>query len=132
MDKGLTVKECLDFVYFRNALKLDRKSDDNIKHKLNIINTSDYNECARLAVWLAEMHRARKSAVNKCLSVYEAALQTPGAVSIDEPVLRKEILLLKGELVVEDIVEEQSWSVFKDRCRVVGDMERFRNSSNVH
>lgn len=118
MDK-LTQADCLDVSHFRMLLRQDRKSDDNLTHRLNTINTQDYQQCADVAVWLREMHKARRRALQNCIKLIESP-------SDSSMVVKKEVALLRGELVVEDIVEEQSWAVLHDRCRVLGDIEKFK------
>jgi hypothetical protein len=120
MDK-LTQADCLDVAHFRMLLKQDRRSDDNLKHRLNSINTNDYRQCAQLAGWLAEMHRARRAALSNCLNLVESS----GGVG-KQDVKGKEVTLLRGEAVVEDIVEEQSWALVHEKCRVLGDIERYK------
>ncbi len=113
---------CSDFVHFRNLLKEDRRFDDNLKYRLNAIDVNDYMSCANIAVWLNKMHCARRATIKKCVNELEQS------GNINDQVLRKELLLLKGELVVEEIVEEQSWSVLKGKCRILADIDRFRTS----
>lgn len=114
---------CFDVAHFRMLLKRDRRADDNLKHKLNTINTGNYDDCAMVAKWLSEMHAARRAAINRCIK----ELASEHSNADNTLVYNKEIVLLNGELVVEGIVEEQSWSIFKEQCRVLGDIEKYKD-----
>ena len=127
--ENVTQADCLDVTHFRMLLRQDRKSDDNLKHKLNAINTNDYQQCADVATWLSQMHAARRRALTNCIALVESPVGNVGGLA--EAVVGKEVALLRGERVVEDIVEEQSWALLHERCRVLGDIERYRNGSKM-
>ena len=100
-------------------IKTDRRNDDTLRNRLNGINTDDHEQCAAVARWLAGMHRARRDAIKRCIAQLEAK-------SDENEVLKKEVLLLRGELIVEDIVEESSWSILHQKCRILGDLSRWK------
>jgi hypothetical protein len=100
-------------------LKQDRSADDNLKHKLNGIDTKDYRECVEVAKWLGHMHAARRRCLEACIEEVER-MRESGNVHV------KEVGLLRSELVIEDIVEENSWALFHERCRIVGDYEKYK------
>ena len=112
--------------HFRILLKEDRRSDDNLKHKLNAINTKDHDECTKVAKWLVAMHRARRSIIRECLKRAEEADDhyNEGEAKL---IHEKHVNLLKEEGIIEDIVEEQSWHLLRERCRVLGDLEKFKS-----
>ena len=111
--------DCSDVAHFRMLLKQDRSFDDNIKHKLNSINANHYTECAAIAEALVAMHNARRRSIIKCIDHLSS-------LRLDDGIHQKELNLIKGEDMVEDIVEEQSWSLLHDRCRVLGDLEKYK------
>lgn len=110
---------CADLVHFRNLLKGDRKSDDNIQHKLNAVDASDYSQCASVAKWLSEMHTARKMAIARCLGEYKAVLECDSVPSDLKSVYTKKVGLLQAEQIIEEIVEDRSWSILHERCRIL-------------
>lgn len=64
-------KTCLDFLYFRQLLREDRRFDDNITHEMNDAKLTDHRTC--LAFWqrMQEIHRAREEAIRTCLVLYD-------------------------------------------------------------
>jgi hypothetical protein len=57
---------CLDFVYFRQLLRDSRKSDDNINHRINKVNSTNTVECKKLWEEMKRFHTEREQALAFC------------------------------------------------------------------
>lgn len=125
---------CRDFSEFKEALQQMRAIDDKIIYKLNTTiptvsfagEVSAQDKCKELHDQMKAVYQTRTKAIQHCIAETTAAiddLRTQRAASPDDSgvtkQLRKEqnkLRMMQNELVVEDVVEERSRKVFKERC----------------
>ncbi|CAM9130453.1 unnamed protein product, partial [Lampetra fluviatilis] len=93
------------------ALRSMRQIDDRIAHELNasVPNASIAralnlaHTCAQLHSALQEAHAGRAAVISRCVSL-----------ASDSTTLK----LMQSELNVEEVVNDQTWKVFNERCRI--------------
>ncbi|XP_043556907.1 protein MIX23 isoform X1 [Chiloscyllium plagiosum] len=126
---------CQDFSEFQDALRVMRQIDDRIVHELNtIIPTASFagkidasQTCKQLYDSLKQAHVSREKAIKTCINQSSSRvnkLREERNKDMDNLTLlkrlRKEqtnLKLMQSELNVEEVVNDRSWKVFKERCR---------------
>ncbi|XP_032621243.1 protein MIX23 isoform X5 [Chelonoidis abingdonii] len=130
------VRTCEDFAEFQELLRVMRTIDDRIVHELNttlptasFAGKVDANQtCKELYQSLREAHASREKIIKNCIA------QTSNVVKIlreerekaqDDVALLKQLRqeqtklkLMQSELNVEEVVNDRSWKVFNERCRI--------------
>ncbi|KAM3935834.1 protein MIX23 [Leptodactylus fuscus] len=127
---------CEDFTEFQEVLRVMRTIDDRIVHELNTtVPTVSFagkvdasQTCRQLYESLREAHYSREKAIKRCISQTSASVNRCQEERKKEPdnlavmkELRKEqtkLKLLQSELNVEEVVNDRSWKVFNERCRL--------------
>ncbi|KAA0704746.1 Coiled-coil domain-containing protein 58 [Triplophysa tibetana] len=127
---------CEDFSMFQEVLKAMRSIDDRIVHALNTtVPTVSFSDkvdatqtCKKLYESLMEAHLSRDKAIKTCITETSAVvgqLREERAKNSDNmsivKQLRKEqtkLKLMRSELNVEEVVNDQSLKVFNERCRI--------------
>ncbi|XP_044627430.1 protein MIX23 isoform X2 [Equus asinus] len=125
--------------YLRNSqelLKVMRTIDDRIVHELNTtVPTASFagkidasQTCKQLYESLMEAHASRDRVIKNCIAQTSAVvkhLREEREKNLDDLTLlkqlRKEQTKLKwmqSELNVEEVVNDRSWKVFNERCRI--------------
>uniref|UniRef100_UPI0037E74F00 protein MIX23 n=1 Tax=Semicossyphus pulcher TaxID=241346 RepID=UPI0037E74F00 len=127
---------CEDFSMFQEVLKVMRTIDDRIVHALNTtVPTVSFSgkvdatqTCKQLYESMMEAHLSRDKAIKSCISQTsevvgqlreERAKDSDNLVLIKQ--LRKEqtkLKLMQSELNVEEVVNDRSLKVFRERCRI--------------
>ncbi|XP_041670479.1 protein MIX23 [Cheilinus undulatus] len=128
--------DCEDFSMFQEVLKVMRTIDDRIVHALNTtVPTVSFSgkvdatqTCKQLYESMMEAHLSRDKAIKSCIAQTsevvgrlreERAKDSENLVLIKQ--LRKEqtkLKLMQSELNVEEVVNDRSLKVFKERCRI--------------
>ncbi|CAH2218795.1 coiled-coil domain-containing 58 [Pelobates cultripes] len=117
-------------------LRVTRTIDDRIVHELNTtIPTTSFagkidasQTCKQLYESLREAHASREKAIKDCIaqtsncmhSLQEERLKGSENLAVRKQ-LRKEqtkLKLLQSELNVEEVVNDRSWKIFNERCRL--------------
>ncbi|XP_053311258.1 protein MIX23 [Spea bombifrons] len=130
------VVSCVDFAEFQEILRVMRTIDDRIVHELNTtLPTVSFagkidagQTCKQLYESLQNAHLSRDKAIKSCIaqtSVTVNKLQGDRKKDSDNLAivkqLRKEqskLKFLQSELNVEEVVNDRSWKVFNERCRL--------------
>lgn len=60
---------CMDFVYFRQLLRISRRADDNINHRINKIDVQNPDQCHVLWTEMKRLHQERQSTISFCTNV---------------------------------------------------------------
>ncbi|XP_064579190.1 protein MIX23 [Zonotrichia leucophrys gambelii] len=127
---------CEDFAEFQELLRVMRTIDDRIVHELNTtIPTASFvgkvdpgQTCKELYESLMDAHTKRERIIKDCISQTSAVVKTlkeerekahEDAALLKQ--LRKEqtkLKLMQSELNVEEVVNDRSWKVFNERCRI--------------
>ncbi|EGD82293.1 hypothetical protein PTSG_02961 [Salpingoeca rosetta] len=135
---------CDDFAEFKRLLLEMRDTDDKIIYKMNTIIPTKSNvdhldatsNCAALYHELNSAHMQRRQSMERCLTQVQQEIrdlktqlnvgdrdmraeQGKGKTSLEGQALREKQALsrqIRRELVAEDILQEQTKKVFKDRC----------------
>ncbi|XP_068037968.1 protein MIX23 isoform X2 [Anomalospiza imberbis] len=127
---------CEDFAEFQELLRVMRTIDDRIVHELNTtIPTASFvgkvdpgQTCKELYESLMDAHTNRERIIKNCISQTSAVVKTlkeerekahEDAALLKQ--LRKEqtkLKLMQSELNVEEVVNDRSWKVFNERCRI--------------
>ncbi|XP_070841813.1 protein MIX23 [Chaetodon trifascialis] len=127
---------CEDFSMFQEVLKVMRTIDDRIVHALNTtVPTVSFSgkvdatqTCKQLYESLMEAHLSRDKAIKSCIAQTsevvgrlreERAKDSANLALIKQ--LRKEqtnLKLMQSELNVEEVVNDRSLKIFKERCRI--------------
>ncbi|XP_043926901.1 protein MIX23 isoform X2 [Protopterus annectens] len=121
---------------YKEVLRVMRQIDDRIVHELNTtIPTASFTRkvnaaetCKHLYDSLLESHASRDGAIKKCIAESSAVVnllrEERQKDSDDMTVLkqlRKEqtkLKLLQTELNVEEVINDRSWKIFNERCRI--------------
>ncbi|XP_073524779.1 protein MIX23 isoform X2 [Phyllobates terribilis] len=117
-------------------LRVMRTIDDRIVHELNTtVPTVSFagkidasQTCRQLYESLLAAHRSRENTIKSCISqtsitvnsFQEERKRNPDNLAVMRQ-LRKEqtkLKLLQSELNVEEVVNDRSWKVFSERCRL--------------
>ncbi|XP_073433117.1 protein MIX23 isoform X2 [Dendrobates tinctorius] len=117
-------------------LRVMRTIDDRIVHELNTtVPTVSFagkidasQTCRQLYESLLAAHRSRERTIKSCISqtsitvnsFQEERKRNPDNLAVMRQ-LRKEqtkLKLLQSELNVEEVVNDRSWKVFSERCRL--------------
>ncbi|XP_059543659.1 protein MIX23 isoform X1 [Myotis daubentonii] len=127
-------KSCRD--WFLELLKVMRTIDDRIVHELNTtVPTASFagkidasQTCKQLYESLMEAHTSRDRFIKNCIAQTSSVvkhLREEREKNLDDLTLlkqlRKEQTKLKwmqSELNVEEVVNDRSWKVFNERCRI--------------
>ncbi|XP_015413972.1 PREDICTED: coiled-coil domain-containing protein 58 isoform X1 [Myotis davidii] len=127
-------KSCQDC--FLELLKVMRTIDDRIVHELNTtVPTASFagkidasQTCKQLYESLMEAHTSRDRFIKNCIAQTSSVvkhLREEREKNLDDLTLlkqlRKEQTKLKwmqSELNVEEVVNDRSWKVFNERCRI--------------
>ncbi|XP_073473563.1 protein MIX23 [Aquarana catesbeiana] len=127
---------CEDFTEFQEIIRVMRTIDDRIVHELNTtIPTISFagkidagQTCKQLYESLREAHISREKAIKNCITQSSSTVnrlqETRRKDSDNLPLikqLRKEqtkLKLLQSELNVEEVVNDRSWKIFNERCRL--------------
>ncbi|XP_047646875.1 protein MIX23 [Phacochoerus africanus] len=127
---------CEEFAEFQELLKVMRTIDDRIVHELNTtVPTASFagkidasQTCKQLYESLMEAHASRDRVIKNCIAQTSAVvkqLREEREKNLDDLTLlkqlRKEQTKLKwmqSELNVEEVVNDRSWKVFNERCRI--------------
>ncbi|KAG7524543.1 hypothetical protein JOB18_013675 [Solea senegalensis] len=127
---------CEDFSMFQEVLKVMRTIDDRIVHALNTtVPTVSFSgkvdatqTCKQLYETMMEAHLSRDQAIKSCIAQTsevvgqlreERAKNSENLAIIKQ--LRKEqtkLKLMQSELNVEEVVNDRSLKIFKERCRI--------------
>ncbi|XP_030060958.1 protein MIX23 isoform X2 [Microcaecilia unicolor] len=120
----------------QDILKLMRTIDDRIVHELNTtVPTASFagkidasQTCKQLYESLREAHASRERAIKHCIAQTSAVVnklreerEKDFGDSALIKQLRKEqtkLKLMQSELNVEEVVNDRSWKVFSERCRI--------------
>ncbi|XP_029434054.1 coiled-coil domain-containing protein 58 isoform X2 [Rhinatrema bivittatum] len=119
-----------------DILKLMRTIDDRIVHELNTtVPTASFagkidasQTCKQLYESLREAHASRERVIKHCIAQTSAVVnklreereKDVGDLALIKQ-LRKEqtkLKLMQSELNVEEVVNDRSWKVFNERCRI--------------
>ncbi|XP_069744545.1 protein MIX23 isoform X2 [Narcine bancroftii] len=118
------------------VLRVMRQIDDRIIHELNTsLPTASFAgkidasaRCKELYQSLKEAHAGREKAIKTCISQSSSMVNKfreernkdkDNLTLIKQ--LRKEqtnLKLMQSELNVEEVINDRSWKVFKERCRI--------------
>ncbi|XP_019371626.1 PREDICTED: coiled-coil domain-containing protein 58 [Gavialis gangeticus] len=127
---------CEDFAEFQELLRVMRTIDDRIVHELNTtLPTASFagkidakQTCRELYKSLMEAHTSRERMIKTCIaqtSNVVKALQEEREKAENDIALLKQLRkeqtklkLMQSELNVEEVVNDRSWKVFNERCRV--------------
>ncbi|XP_068122372.1 protein MIX23 [Hyperolius riggenbachi] len=127
---------CEDFTEFQEILRVMRSIDDRIVYELNTtIPTVSFagkvdagQTCKQLYESLREAHTSREKAIKHCISQSSSTvnrLQQERRKDADNLPLTKQLRkeqtklkLLQSELNVEEVVNDRSWKIFHERCRL--------------
>lgn len=127
---------CEEFAEFQELLKVMRTIDDRIVHELNTtVPTASFagkidasQTCKQLYESLMAAHVSRDRVIKNCIAQTSAVvkrLREEREKNLDDLTLlkqlRKEQTKLKwmqSELNVEEVVNDRSWKVFNERCRI--------------
>ncbi|XP_048202710.1 protein MIX23 isoform X1 [Perognathus longimembris pacificus] len=127
---------CEEFAEFQELLKVMRTIDDRIVHELNTtVPTASFagkidasQTCKQLYESLMSAHASRDRVIKNCIAQTSAVvkhLREEREKNLDDLALlkqlRKEQTKLKwmqSELNVEEVVNDRSWKVFNERCRI--------------
>ncbi|XDA90540.1 hypothetical protein R6Z07F_020139 [Ovis aries] len=127
---------CEEFAEFQELLKVMRMIDDRIVHELNTtVPTASFagkidasQTCKQLYESLMEAHASRDRVIKNCIAQTSSVvkqLREERENNLDDLTLlkqlRKEQTNLKwmqSELNVEEVVNDRSWKVFNERCRI--------------
>lgn len=127
---------CEEFAEFQELLKVMRTIDDRIVHELNTtVPTASFagkidasQTCKQLYESLMEAHASRDRVIKNCIAQTSSVvkqLREEREKNLDDLTLlkqlRKEQTKLKwmqSELNVEEVVNDRSWKVFNERCRI--------------
>ncbi|XP_036907391.1 protein MIX23 isoform X3 [Sturnira hondurensis] len=127
---------CEEFAEFQELLKVMRTIDDRIVHELNTtVPTASFagkidasQTCKQLYDSLMEAHASRDRFIKNCIAQTSSVvkhLREEREKNLDDLTLlkqlRKEQTKLKwmqSELNVEEVVNDRSWKVFNERCRI--------------
>lgn len=102
--------DCRQFLRFRAALIASRHSwDDRIMQRLNNTNPRTPAECKSFRDTLKRIHDGRISSIRRCIDFLSAE-------PVGSPINTKELGLFESELVVEEIVQAQSWEAVDRQC----------------
>ncbi|KAK5849661.1 hypothetical protein PBY51_013976 [Eleginops maclovinus] len=128
--------DCEDFSMFQEVLKVMRNIDDRIVHSLNTtVPTVSFSgkvdaaeTCKQLYESMMEAHLTRDTAIKSCIaqtSEVVGQLREDRAKDSDNLALlrqlRKEqtkLKLMQSELNVEEVVNDRSLKIFRERCRI--------------
>ncbi|XP_071617659.1 protein MIX23 isoform X1 [Heliangelus exortis] len=131
-----TAASCEDFAEFQEFLRVMRTIDDRIVHELNTtIPTASFvgkvdagQTCKELYQSLMDAHTSRERIIKNCIaqtsSIVETLREEREKAQDDAALLkqlRKEqtkLKLMQSELNVEEVVNDRSWKVFNERCRI--------------
>lgn len=102
---------CADLVFFRRELQRQRRLDDMLPQQLNLVDGSNERECEKLRQTLRLAFAGRIAKIKYCLDYYRSLASEPTQE------LQKDILLLENDVVVEEILQEHSWSLLYSKCR---------------
>ncbi|XP_068921017.1 protein MIX23 isoform X1 [Petaurus breviceps papuanus] len=127
---------CEEIAEFQELLKVMRTIDDRIVHELNTtVPTASFagkidasKTCKQLYESLMEAHASREKVIKNCIAQTSAVvktLQEQREKDLNDLTLLKQIRKeqtklkwMQSELNVEEVVNDQSWKVFNERCRV--------------
>ncbi|XP_056410429.1 protein MIX23 isoform X2 [Hyla sarda] len=127
---------CEDFSEFQEFLRVMRTIDDRIVYELNTtVPTASFagkidasQTCQQLYESLRDAHRSREKAIKSCISqtsINVNRYQEERRRELENLTLmrqlRKEqtkLKLLQSELNVEEVVNDRSWKIFHERCRL--------------
>ncbi|KAM4699374.1 protein MIX23 [Discoglossus pictus] len=127
---------CEDFIEFQEVIRVMRTIDDRIVHELNTtIPTVSFagkidagQTCKQLYESLRDAHLNRDKAIKGCIAQTSTTVnKLQGERQKDSDnlaiirLLRKEqtkLKLLQSELNVEEVVNDRSWKIFNERCRL--------------
>ncbi|XP_002716861.1 protein MIX23 [Ochotona princeps] len=127
---------CEEFAEFQELLKVMRTIDDRIVHELNTtVPTASFagkidasQTCKQLYESLMAAHASRDRVIKNCIAQTSEVvrnLREEREKNLDDLTLlkqlRKEQTKLKwmqSELNVEEVVNDRSWKVFNERCRI--------------
>uniref|UniRef100_A0A8D0GKS9 Protein MIX23 n=1 Tax=Sphenodon punctatus TaxID=8508 RepID=A0A8D0GKS9_SPHPU len=127
---------CEDFAEFQELLRVMRTIDDRIVHELNSkLPTASFEgridasqTCKQFYQSLLEAHASRERIIKGCIAQTSSVvktLQEERAKSLEDLALLKKLRkeqtklkLMQSELNVEEVVNDRSWKVFNERCRL--------------
>ncbi|XP_072213266.1 protein MIX23 [Excalfactoria chinensis] len=127
---------CEDFAEFQELLRVMRTIDDRIVHELNTtIPTASFvgkvdasQTCKELYQSLMEAHTSRERIIKNCIAQTSSVVKTlreEREKAQDDVALLKQLRkeqtklkLMQSELNVEEVVNDRSWKVFNERCRI--------------
>uniref|UniRef100_A0A8B9BDG7 Protein MIX23 n=2 Tax=Anser TaxID=8842 RepID=A0A8B9BDG7_9AVES len=127
---------CEDFAEFQELLRVMRTIDDRIVHELNTtIPTASFvgkidasQTCKELYQSLMEAHTSREKIIKNCIAQTSSVVKTlreEREKAQDDVALLKQLRkeqtklkLMQSELNVEEVVNDRSWKVFNERCRI--------------
>uniref|UniRef100_A0A8C3JJJ7 Protein MIX23 n=3 Tax=Charadriiformes TaxID=8906 RepID=A0A8C3JJJ7_9CHAR len=127
---------CEDFAEFQELLRVMRTIDDRIVHELNTtIPTASFvgkidagQTCKELYQSLMDAHTSRERIIKNCIAQTSSVVKTlreEREKAQDDLALLKQLRkeqtklkLMQSELNVEEVVNDRSWKVFNERCRI--------------
>uniref|UniRef100_A0A8C3H5H8 Protein MIX23 n=1 Tax=Chrysemys picta bellii TaxID=8478 RepID=A0A8C3H5H8_CHRPI len=130
------VRTCEDFAEFQELLRVMRTIDDRIVHELNTTlptasfagKVDAHQTCKELYQSLREAHASREKIIKSCIAQTSNVVKTlreEREKAQDDVALLKQLRqeqtklkLMQSELNVEEVVNDRSWKVFNERCRI--------------
>ncbi|XP_073929372.1 protein MIX23 isoform X1 [Castor canadensis] len=137
---------CEEFAEFQELLKVMRTIDDRIVHELNTtVPTASFagkidasQTCKQLYESLMTAHASRERVIKTCIAQTSAVvknLREKREKDLDDLALLKQLRKeqtkfttfflpfsqlkwMQSELNVEEVVNDRSWKVFNERCRI--------------
>ena len=127
---------CTDLILFKSILNRSRRLNDTIA-STNLSNQiQSKSQCTQLLEFPRNGHQQRLNAINSCLQQLKSQADSHGihpkkplirpdvedrsevaVVQQNDPFLQRQMELLKGELIIEDIVHEQALTKIEAHCR---------------
>eukprot|EP01122_Echinamoeba_exundans_P011139 TRINITY_DN432_c0_g1_i2.p2 TRINITY_DN432_c0_g1~~TRINITY_DN432_c0_g1_i2.p2 ORF type:complete len:152 (+),score=23.71 TRINITY_DN432_c0_g1_i2:37-492(+) len=128
MDDEISGDDCGDFSFFKRKLQESRKFEDTIQIQLNKAN-NDPQKCRSIWESIQDASQSRKRQILRCVDYYEPMIMHLQLLALADPptsttrdalkqlqLRRSELDLLRTELTVEDIVQQNTLKVFKRKC----------------
>ncbi|KXS19696.1 coiled-coil domain-containing protein 58 [Gonapodya prolifera JEL478] len=124
-DDADTRATCLNFQFFKLALRDARTIDDRINTRINglrerssVSSPSDFRgKCQSLKQELEASEQSRQTFINTCIAYVEEEVQKKREQGQPVLVAETELRLMRSELNVEQILRDKSMRTFSDKCR---------------
>lgn len=110
---------CFDFVRFRMSLARSRATHDDKIIQLVNSRIHTHSDCTPFITYIESIHKQRHVDLQFCIDELESKIKNKEQNHVDlgeVTLLKKELGLLKSELMVEQIVKARSLEVINNRC----------------